>query len=143
MRTITVETAVSGIQYPVTLQQFESVEEVEAHYTKLGENPADSILKVVNTYQEQQAKQGGKEGPRKLLRAGSAPDSEEVMTAIAAHQTHASEFVIGVPRAAVGGVTQAKRKDLGTAIVEFTMEHGSAPSTDQLTEIASGLGITL
>ena len=58
MFTITVDTAISGHTYPVEILQFSSIEEVDAHFEGLGENPEDAKLKVINGAQEQAAKQG-------------------------------------------------------------------------------------
>ena len=143
MYTQTVDTAVSGIVYPVTIQQFSDMDEVRGHFEALGENADEAILKVVNTYQDAQAKQGGKEGPRKLLRGGADPGSEEVLAAIAKHQEHAGSFVIGVPRTTVGGVTKAKRTYLGTEVVKFSTEQGRLPNPEELSELAATLGFSL
>lgn len=126
MKTIT-RTTTAGIvkDYPVTIQQFESVDEARAAFKEHG-NPDEVLLALINKAQEQNAMQGPKSGileaVKKVKDANKdASDAdvvkhEDVVKAVKTAQGATEKYILGAPRAAqTGGVTRkVERETLDT-----------------------------
>lgn len=136
----TITTVAQGLEYEVTLNIFESVDEAKSIWASKGLNPDEVELGIINGAQDQNAKQGGKAGVVKALKAGHDSDSEEVATAIDAAQAYAAGYVIGAPRGGTlaSGMSKTQAKDMGVSL-------GSRESIGQeeLAELLKAHGITV
>lgn len=147
-------TSVSGISYPYTVQQFESVDEAREAMSEEG------ILANLNSAQDQNAKQGPKSGPREAIQdaeeaghseeeiqaavdahqeTGDLPDNEllaAVCEEIASAQETTAGYVLGQPRGRTDGVTKTKAREIGERLREEMDEA-------ELEAMAEELGVEL
>ena len=133
----TVTTKAGELEYEVTFNAFASVDEAESIWADKGLNPGEVVLAIINSAQEQNAKQGGK---APVLKALKADDAEALATAIQSAQEYAAGYVIGAPRGGTlaSGMTKTQAKDLGVAL-------GSRDSIGQkeLAELLEAHGISV
>ena len=117
-------------QYPVTVQQFQSVGEALSQIGKCSEDEVvieapegalTSVLAIINGAQDQGGKQGGKETIRAAMsrELGEGEERQAVVEgAVKAHQKRAAQYIIGAPRGAQGGVTKTRSANIGRALLE-------------------------
>lgn len=115
--TVTTSTARGAVEYDLTIPLFESVDEAGEVWAKSGDNPDEVLLSILNAAQEQNAKQGAKDGVRKAAEE-YGPESDEVQEAIAAHQESALAYRIGAARGGAlgGGMTKTEAREKGAKI---------------------------
>ena len=126
----------SGISYPYTVQQFESLDEARE---AMGD---EGILENLNSLQDQNAKQGPKGEVREAIdeaeEAGwddeaiqSAVDEmdgggDEALEGVVSAVEHAQEvtagYVLGRPRGRTDGVTKTKAREIGEGLRERLSE---------------------
>ena len=141
----TVPTSCGGHKYDVEVAQGGSLQAYLDAYKALGRNGEEIILAILNSGNEQGAKQGQKDLVRKALEEFRA-ESDEVAAAVGKHQETAKQFIQGAPRGGGGprhesGLTKKEREAFGGAVATEMASTGSSPSQDRLTEIAKTLGI--
>lgn len=142
----TVATSASGREYEVEVPQAETWRTYYDFWKAQGQNPDDVLTKILNSDNEQGAKQGDKAQVRDAIAKG---DAEQIEEAIESHQKSARTFVQGAPRGGGGarhssGLTAKQRSKLGTRLAEVTQEkarQGKAPTQDDINAIYAELGI--
>lgn len=136
MRDKTVTTKAGDFEYPITVRQFESLDEARDVWAAKGENPDDVLLGILNAAQEQNGKQGGKNIVRKAQHKGHDTDSPEFAEAITSAQKYAAGYVIGSPRGGTlrSGQTKTQAKEWGVNVQQNA-------SPEQLAEIMEMLGL--
>lgn len=142
----TVTTSASGREYAVEVPQAESWQTYYDFWKSQGQNPDEVLTKILNSDNEQGAKQGDKAPVREAIKKG---DEEQIAAAIESHQKSARTFVQGAPRGGGGarhssGLTAKERSKLGTRLAEVTQEkarEGKAPTQEDINAIYSELGI--
>ncbi|MCP4902641.1 MAG: hypothetical protein GY906_37225 [bacterium] len=120
--------------YTVDVLQFESLDDYAKHLPE-GKDANEAILQILNAANEQNAKQGMKEGVRSAMNDPEKGD-EEVEKAIADHQAWAPEYVVaGATRGRIAGVTKTAAGEVGKKLLEADPE--------QLKALAEQLGVEL
>lgn len=132
MNTAEGTTKASGVKYPYTVQQFETLAEaVEAV-----EGGEDGILDIVNSQQDQSAKQNPKSDVRDAIEAaeeaghsedeiqeavnageGATDALQAVVDAVRSAQESTAEFIIGRPRR-TDGITKTAAREAGENLRE-------------------------
>lgn len=150
METAEGTTKASGIEYPYTVQQFETLDEaIEAI-----DGGEDGVLDIINGQQDQSAKQGPKDSVREAIDAaeqeghdedeiqqavnaghGETEALQDVVDAVQSAQESTADFIIGRPRR-TDGLTK-------TAAREFGEKAREKLGDDELKELAGELGIDL
>jgi hypothetical protein len=116
MYMVETKTQAEGVEYPISFQQFDTLAEaIEALGGEEGARDA------INALQRERALQGRKTEVRKAITKFGA-DSDEVQEAIAAHQAHAAEFVLGRPRGVRTGLTKTKARKATDKLLEVAGE---------------------
>ena len=144
----TVETSASGREYSVEVPQAESWRVYYDYWKSQGQNPDEVLTKILNSDNEQGAKQGDKGPVRDAIGADDATE-ESIAKAIADHQSSAQTFILGAPRGGGGarhssGLTAKERASLGTKLAEVTAQRaaeGKRPTQADLDSIYEELGI--
>ena len=138
-----VETKAGGVAYAVEVPQAESWRNFYDFWTSEGKNPDEILTAILNSANEQGAKQGQKEQVRQ---AGTDPD--KLAAAIEAHQKTAKGFIMGAPRGGGGGgarhesgLTKKQLEALGGQMASFMAKAGRGPNKQEMDEICAGLGI--
>ncbi len=143
MRTITKPTKAGEREYEISFQIFESLEEALAQIggvdvseiaIEAPDAAKNATRDVVNSAQEQGAKQGGKEEVRKATRTSGAGSAEED-AAVDKHQKRAVEYVIGAPRGSTGGLTKTAAREIGVKLASIDEE--------KLLALAAEMGVEL
>jgi hypothetical protein len=130
-------TEVSGIEYPVRVQLYDSVTEA---LEELGE---DGVLNVVNAKRKQDSVQGPKGAVRKVIEAGHGADSPELAEAIreAQEATLNYRFGRGGGGGRAGGPTKKAQAEFGQAVTAAMATKGGALSAKELAELAAEYGV--
>ena len=132
MRTVTKNTKAGELEYPITFQVFENLEEV----LESCKGNEDQLTQIVNAAQEQGAKQGNKQRVREAQEKFGV-DSSEVAEAVEAHQRWAAGYTIGAPRGSGGrAITKTKARELGARLHELM-------SDEELMALAAERGVDL
>ncbi len=143
MRTITKTTKAGELEYSISFQVFDTLEEslAEVGQVDISEIKIDApdsakndTRDVVNAAQEQGAKQGGKEDVRKATRKFGSNSAEEA-AAVEKHQKRAAEYIIGAPRGSTGGLTKTKAREIGVKLAQVDEE--------KLLALAAEMGVEL
>lgn len=132
METAEGTTKAKGIEYPYTVQQFESLGEA----VEVIEGGEDGILDIVNSQQDQSAKQNPKESVRDAVEAaleaghekeeiqeavnageGATDALQDVVDAVESAQENTADFIIGRPRRS-DGVTKTAAREAGEELRE-------------------------
>lgn len=141
-------TKVGEVEYAIEYPQADTLDAWLDYWRGLSLDEKDTAKKYLNEIQSQRASQGGK-GPvrdaadEKDESGNVVRSADEVrQEAITKHQNASRVFLLGKPRMrAPGGVTAAKRKELGDAVMARAFEKGAFPTQEEMEEIAKSLGI--
>ncbi len=117
----------------------EKLADIENHYAETA--PEISITDVlVRAWQECQTG-GSMQGSKGGVRGASEDDLPE---AIEGHQAKSETFLYGKasPRSA-GGLTNARKQDIGAALVSFRKSEGRSPSDEEMDEILEKHGLSI
>ena len=139
MQKITVSTSTgkgdSKVDYDIEFVKYDSLEEYLNAVKESGREDAEqAALDVINSQQEQGAKQGGKQPVREAATDG---DAKKLKEAIKAHQAWAPTYVVQAAgaRGRIAGVTRTAAGEVGKKLLESNPE--------ALKELAEQLGISL
>jgi hypothetical protein len=139
MQNITVSTSTgqgdAKVNYDITFAKYDSLEEYLNAVRESGREDAEqAALDVINSQQEQGAKQGGKGVVRDAVAAG---DAKAIKEAIKKHQEWAPTYVVQAAgaRGRIAGVTRTAAGEVGKKLLEA--------DPDALKKLADELGISL
>ena len=106
------------VEYDLTFVKYDSLEEYLNAVRESGREDAEqAALDVINSQQEQGAKQGGKQGVRE---AASDGDAKKLKEAIKKHQEWAPTYVVQAAgaRGRIAGVTRTAAGEVGKKLLE-------------------------